>query len=89
MVNLQFGLLVREVCSKPPSHAMRPVLSRRLGHSAIKILSHAGDGATESYRQWCCRCNVGLGITNDHANVTAGPVCILILEKREDNKIRM
>jgi hypothetical protein len=62
MVNLQVGLLVREVNAKPLSHAVRPVLPRLLGRSVIKmsLMSHASDGIGESCWQWHCRGNLAV-----------------------------
>jgi hypothetical protein len=55
-------------------------LSRRLGHGAMSVPSHAGDHSAEA--TWLWR-NVG---ADDHANVTPGLICIQILGKEKTMK---
>jgi hypothetical protein len=42
----------------------------------------------ESHWRWCYRGDIGDGIADDHANMTLGLIYILILGKRENNKVR-
>jgi hypothetical protein len=68
-----------------------------VGRGVMSLLSHASDGATEaawlrrdvdvmSCWRRCSQGTVGHGIVDDHANVTSGLICILILGKRENKK---